>query len=147
MARRGVRHLLAAALAAMTVRPTIQAQAPSPALQPVATMKQLMSDVIYPASNGILVAVNRGGPTDDAEWAEVRRGAMTLAESGNLLVMRNGAPAWIADARTLTDMGLAAYRAAEARDVKALAATIDRVDASCTMCHKHFRTALFPPGR
>ena len=69
-------------------------------------------DVIHPASNSLLLAVNRGGPGDDKAWAEARRSAMTLAESGNLLIMRNRAAAWVADARLLTDAGTAAYRAA-----------------------------------
>jgi hypothetical protein len=130
------------ALAAM-----LAAQAPSSALQPVATMKQLMVDVIHPASNGILLLVNRGGPTDANEWAEARRDALTLAESGNLLIMRNSAPAWIADAKLLTDIGSAAYKAAETQNVKALAALTDRIDASCTTCHKQFRPTLFAPTR
>jgi hypothetical protein len=123
------------------------AQAPSDALQPVATMKQLMVDIIHPASNDILLLVHRGGPNDDREWAEVRRGAMTLAESGNLLIMRNRASAWVAEARLLAEAGTAAYKAAEAKDVKALAALTDRLDASCTTCHKQFRPAVFPPAR
>ena len=76
--------------------PTVFAQTPSDTpFQPVATMKQLMLDVIYPASNNVLLAINRE-PADDKEWAEVRRGALTLAESGNLLIMRNRAAAWVA---------------------------------------------------
>jgi hypothetical protein len=125
----------------------LSAQAPSDALQPVATMKQLMVDVIHPASNSIVLLVNRGGPGDEREWAEARRSAMTLAESGNLLIMRNRAPDWVADARMLTDVGSAAYKAAEAKDAKALAALADRLDASCTTCHKQFRPALFTPAR
>lgn len=124
----------------------LSAQAPSDALQPVATMKQLMVDVIHPASNSILLLVNRGGPGDEKEWAEARRSAMTLAESGNLLVMRNRAAGWMADARRLTDVGSSAYKAAEAKDAKALAALADRLDASCTTCHKQFRPALFTPA-
>jgi len=123
------------------------AQAPSDAPQPVATMKELMVDVIHPASNALLLLINRGGPSDDKEWAEARRSAMTLAESGNLLIIRNRATAWIADARLLTDAGAAAYKAAEAKDVKALAAHSDRIDASCTTCHKQFRPTIFPPSR
>src|SRR5689334_15617633 len=103
------------------------AQADSP--QPVATMKQLMVDVIHPASNALLLLMNRGGPASDREWAEARRNALTLAEAGNLLAMRNRASAWTADAKLLTDAGAAAYKAAEAKDVKALAATSDRIDA------------------
>jgi hypothetical protein len=125
----------------------VLAQASSDGLQPVATMKQLMVDVIYPASNSILLGVNRGGPSDDKEWAEIRRSAMTLAESANLLIMRNRTPGWIADARMLIEVGTAAYKAAEAKDAPALAALADRLDESCTTCHKQFRPTVFPPSR
>ena len=119
-------------------------QAPADGLQPVATMKQLMLDVIHPASNSLLLAINRGGPGDEQAWAEARRSAMTLAESGNLLIMRNRAPAWVADAKLLIDAGTAAYRAAEAKDRRALAALATRLDASCTTCHTQFRPNVFP---
>jgi hypothetical protein len=128
--------------------PALSGQAPPEAqLQPIATMKQLMLDVIHPASNSVLLAVNRGGPSTDVEWAEVRRGAMTLAESGNLLIMRNRAAAWVADAKLLMDAGAAAYKAADAKDARALAAVVDRIDASCTACHKQYRPGIFPPSR
>jgi hypothetical protein len=120
--------------------------APDP-LQPVATMKQLMLDVIHPASNSVLLAINRGGPSDDREWADVRRGALTLAESGNLLIMRNRTATWVADAKLLMDAGTAAYKAADAKDARALAALADRIDASCTTCHKQYRPAIFPTAR
>jgi hypothetical protein len=123
----------------------MSAQAPSSdALQPVATMKQLMLDVIHPASNSVLLAINRGGPIDEKEWADVRRGAMTLAESGNLLIMRNRTAAWVADAKLLMDAGTAAYKAADAKDARALSALADRIDASCTTCHRQYRPGIFP---
>jgi hypothetical protein len=125
----------------------LAAQAPPDALQPVATMKELMVDVIHPASNSLLLAVNRGGPGDDKGWAEARRSAMTLAESGNLLIMRNRATAWVANARRLTDVGTAAYRAAASKDARALAALADRIDSSCTTCHAQFRPTVFPTAR
>src|SRR5919197_4079547 len=92
------------------------AQAPSDSAQPVATMKQLMLDLIHPASNSLLLLINRGGPDDEMQWAEARRSALTLAESGNLLIMRNRSAAWITDARLLIDAGTAAYKAADAKD-------------------------------
>ena len=49
------------------------AQGPAESYQPVATMAQLMVDIIHPASNSILLLVNRGGPGDDKEWAEIER--------------------------------------------------------------------------
>jgi cytochrome c556 len=125
----------------------VSAQAPPEELQPVATMKELMLDVIHPASNSLLIAVNRGGPNDDQGWAEARRSAMTLAESGNLLIMRNRAAAWVTQARRLADVGTTAYRAAVAKDARALAALSDRLDASCTACHAQFRPNVFPAAR
>jgi hypothetical protein len=99
-------------------------------------MKQLMVEIIHPASNEILLVINRGGPDAEREWAAVRRSAMTLAESGNLLIMRNRAPAWVNEAKKLIDVGSAAYQAAQSKDAKALAALADALDASCTTCHK-----------
>ena len=51
-------------------------------------MKQLMLDLIHPASNDILLFVNRGASKSDGEWAMARRSALTLAECGNLLTVR-----------------------------------------------------------
>jgi hypothetical protein len=116
---------------------------PADALQPVATMKQLMLEIIHPASNDILLAVNRGPVRTDQDWARVRRGAIVLAESGNLLIMRNRASDWVSEARSLIEVGSAAYKAADAKDQEALAALTDRLDATCTSCHKKFRPALF----
>jgi hypothetical protein len=111
---------------------------------PAATMKQLMLDVIHPASNDILLSVNRGGPAGDEAWAGVRRSALKLAESGNLLALRNDQPAWKQDAKLLADAGAAAYKAAQAKDSKALAASTASIDAACTTCHRHSRPDVFP---
>ncbi|HKE82451.1 MAG TPA: hypothetical protein VKB50_01785 [Vicinamibacterales bacterium] len=121
------------------------AQAPSSeSFQPVATMKQLMLEIIHPASNEIQLAASRT-PSTDQEWAALRRNAMTLAESGNLLIMRNRAIDWVSESRSLIEVGAVAYKAAEGHDAKAIAALSGRLDASCTNCHTKFRPALFDP--
>jgi len=122
------------------------AQAPSEPFPPVASVKQLMLDLIHPSSNDILLAINRGAKSD-SEWAAVRRAAVTLAESGNLLMMRARARdqgAWMKDAKLLVDVGNAAYKAAQAKDSNALAALAPALDASCTTCHQHYRPNVFP---
>jgi hypothetical protein len=119
----------------------------SMAQEPVATVRQLMVDMIYPASNDILLSINRGGPSDEKEWAALRRNAITLAESGNLLMMRDRARDqgdWMKDAKILVDVGTAAYKAAQAGDANALAALTEQLDASCTTCHKQYRPDVFP---
>ncbi len=116
-----------------------------------ATMKQLMLDLIHPASNDILLFVNRSGAADkgmtDSEWAAVRRSALTLAESGNLLTTRGRARDqgdWMKDAKMLADAGRAAYKAAQAKDLSALSQLTESLDASCTTCHKQYRPNVFP---
>ena len=122
-------------------------QAPTEPFLPGATVKQLMLDLIYPSSNDILVAIYRGGPKNEREWAALRRAALTLAESGNLLMMqgrRRDQTDWMKDARLLVDAGHAAYKAAQAKDSTALAALAEALDFSCTTCHKQYRPNLFP---
>ena len=121
--------------------------APSAFAQESATMKQLMVDLIHPASNDILLFVNRGSVTDEKDWAAVRRSAVTLAETANLLMARGRARDqgdWLKDAKALADVGATAYKAAQEKDSKALAALAEPLDASCTACHKQYRPNVFP---
>ena len=105
-----------------------------------------MVDLIHPASNDVLLFVARGGSGNEREWAALRHSALTLAESGNVLMMRRPGDQgdWMKDAKTLVDVGTAAYRAAQAKDMKALAALAEPLDASCTTCHKQYRPNVFP---
>jgi cytochrome c556 len=125
------------------------AQAPSASStsQPVATMKQIMLDLVHPASNEILLVIYRGGPKDDTEWAAVRHNALTLAESSGVLntPARASDSEWATKVKMLTDAGTAAYKASQARDSQALAATAASIDAACTSCHKQYRPNVFPP--
>ncbi len=112
-----------------------------------ATMKQLMLDMIHPASNDILLFVNRGGTKSDIEWATIRRSALTLEEAGNLLSLPERAPDqgdWVKDAKALADVGSAAYKAAQAKNLAALSDLTVSLDASCTTCHKQYRPNVFP---
>src|SRR5947208_8414523 len=95
------------------------------AAQPVGTMADLMTSMVYPAANDLLLSIARGGPTSDKEWMAAQRSAVLLGESGNVLMMRGRArdqADWMKDARLLVDAGAAAYRAARAKDLNALTA-------------------------
>ena len=126
------------------------AQASSDPFPPGVSVKQLMLDLIHPSSNDILLAIYRGGPEeekDEKQWAAVRRAAVTLAESGNMLMMPGRArdrTDWMKAAKLLADAGNAAYKAAQVKDSKALAALAGALDASCTTCHKQYRPNVFP---
>ena len=122
-------------------------QDPTTSMPPSATMKQLMLDMIYPASNDLLLLIYRGGPKDENEWAAARRDAMNLAESGNLLMMPGRVREqgdWTMHVKMLADVGASAYKAAEEKNVQALTAVAAPLDASCTSCHKQYRPNVYP---
>jgi hypothetical protein len=131
--------LRACLFALLLLASTALSQTPSPP-----TTKQLMLDLIHPAANDILLSIYRGGPHNESDWALIRRNALALAESATLLRARNSAPDWAKDAQLLGDAGSTAYKAAQAKDAKSLAAVAEALDASCTTCHKQFRPAVFP---
>jgi hypothetical protein len=104
-------------------------------------MSDLMIKVIYPASDAIFYISTRT-PKDEAGWTELEGKALMVAEAGNLLMM----PAhlrdenrWLADALLMRDAGAAAYKAAKAKDVKALEELNEALYQSCVTCHQDYR--------
>ena len=109
--------------------------------QNVGTMSELMLDVIYPTSNAIFYIL-RAPPKTDAEWNVLKTQALTLAESANLLTTPARAKdqdKWMADAKLLRDVGTAAYRAAQAKNVDAIVALNDQLYDACVQCHTDYR--------
>jgi len=130
-----MRNIAVFFLAALAV-----AQTPS-SFQPVGNMSQLMIDVIYPTSDAIFY-VERNPPKNDQEWSALRANALTLAESGNLLMMGSRARDqgdWIKDAKLLVDAGAAAFKAARAKDLNAVVALNDQLYTACVTCHQQYR--------
>jgi len=116
------------------------AQTPS-SFQPIGNMSQLMVDIIYPTSDAIFY-VERNVPQNDHEWGILRTNALTLAESGNLLLMDRRARDqgdWIKDAKLLIDVGAAAYKAAQAKDLNAVLALNEQLNTACVTCHEQYR--------
>ena len=127
-------------LAVILVAAIAFAQSPAP-FQPVGNMSQLMIDVIYPTSDAIFY-VERTPPKNEQDWSVLRTNALTLAESGNLLMMGTRARDqgdWIKDAKMLVDAGNAAYKAARAKDLNAVVAVNDQLYAACVTCHQQYR--------
>ena len=118
-----------------------QPAAPRIAPSPVGTMSDLMVKIIYPASDAIFYITTRE-PTSDAEWIELQGKALMVAESANLLMMpahMRDEDRWLADAKLMRDAGTAAFKAAKAKDVKALDELNDALYQSCVTCHMHYR--------
>jgi hypothetical protein len=118
-----------------------QAASPRPVQSPIGTMSELMVKIIYPASDAIFYVTTRA-PSTDAEWNDLQGKALMVAESANLLMMpahMRDEERWPADAKLMKDAGAAAFKAAKARDMKALEDLNDALYQSCVTCHTHYR--------
>ena len=116
------------------------AQEPSP-FQPVGSVSQLMIDIIYPTSDAIFY-VDRDPPKTQHDWDILRTQALTMAESGNLLMMEGRArdqKNWIMESKMLIDIGGKAYKAAQAKDIDGIRALNDSLNAACVVCHYQYR--------
>lgn len=116
------------------------AQAPT-TFQPVGSMQQLMIDIIYPTSDALFY-VDRDPPKNQKEWNDLRSQALMLAESGNLLMMEGRArdqKNWILESKMLIDLGAKAYQAAQNKDLDAIRALNDPLNAACVTCHQQYR--------
>jgi hypothetical protein len=177
--------LLLALLAGCTPQPessvTAQSgQAATPVaspLKPIAGVQDVMAGMIDPAADflweSVSTTVERGKtvekhPRTDAEWAEVRRQAIILAEGANLIMMDgrrvvkegshledHGTPgnltaeeseqaiaanrgAYISFAQALRDVGVSMLTAAEAKNPQGLIDAGDTMDQVCEGCHLQF---------
>ncbi len=127
-------------LASFLLFPANAATAQQPAFKPVANLNQLMKAIIIPSSDAVF-QVAMEAPKDDEAWTAVQNSALTLAESGNLLMIGNRAKDqgdWIKAAQALVDAGTVAFRAAEAKNVDALIEAGDQVYDTCEGFHERY---------
>ena len=124
--------------------------ASQPAFKPVGSVKQLMQATIQPSSEVLFEAVGTVvsssgveeiAPKNDEEWATVRNNALTLAESGNLLMLGKRAKDkgdWMKMSQALVDVGVVALKAAEAKNPQALFEAGGQVYEVCQQCHNRY---------
>src|SRR5438105_13963753 len=92
------------------------APAKTPPFQPVATISEIMDAITLPYSDALLY-IQRNPPASDRDWETLQMQALMLAESGNLLMVKERAKnqgQWMKDARMLVDAGAAAVKATRA---------------------------------
>jgi hypothetical protein len=155
----------------------VAAAAPPPGPVPVASILDLMAGQLAPTADFLWGAVGETSgpkgpivkqPHTDAEWAEVRRQALILAESASLLAVEGRVVAhpeqkflnppgpgdlppaasqsliaaerktWLAYSLALQDTALATIKAIDARDVDAFTEAGGAIDEACETCHKKF---------
>ena len=131
---------------------------PPPPFQTVATTKELMNAVLDPAVDVLWDAVGwivtsegtfEKAPATDEEWAAVRASAITLAESGNLLMIGIrccGAPEWITQSQALIDHSKRAIQAIDKKDKDALFTIGGDIYDVCTNCHRQFMPSIVAPA-
>jgi hypothetical protein len=125
------------------------AEPPSP-YKPVASVQELMEGTVQPAAErywqSVSTTISAAGidekfPKTDEEWEAVWGGAMTIAESGNLLLMpsrvRQDAE-WTRLSTALVDIGVEAAKAARSRNPETVLEVGEKVYNVCTECHMKF---------
>jgi cytochrome c553 len=106
-----------------------------------------MVAITLPYSDALLY-IGRNPPKTDWDWEVLQLQALMLAESGNLLMMKDRARnqgLWMKDARLLVEAGAAAVKATRAKSLEAVLALNEQIVTSCINCHTHFRPSN--PGR
>ena len=146
--------LLATAVALGVAACAHEPQSAPPPYKPVTTVLELMESVIAHAAEvywgSVQVTVDEAGeherfPQTDEEWEAVWSAGLSIAESGNLLMMAPRAVdegAWMQFARSLVDAGAEAAASAQARDVERVFAAGEQVYNVCTACHARYANAL-----
>ncbi len=121
----------------------VGALAQAPMFQPVGSIHQIMLGIVKPSSD-VIFAVPGKAPKDDKEWEAVQNSALMLAEAGNLLLIPGRAKDngdWVADANALIKAGADAFKAANAKDAKALETIGDNIEDTCEKCHGKYLPA------
>jgi hypothetical protein len=132
--------------------PALNASPPAltPPFMPVASVLELMESVIAHASEdywtAVSVTVDERGVTEDypetdEDWDDLWSAAMTIAESGNLLMIAPRAVddgAWMQFSRALVDAGVGAAAAAQSKDPEQVFAAGEQVYTVCVACHARY---------
>ena len=134
--------------------------------QPPATLAQLMKGILYPSSN-IIFAAQGDNPADVppakdpatsvnplassyGKWEAVENAGLAIAEASRLLTVpgrkcSSGVPVpinnpdWAKLVQGVRDAGLAAYRAAQAKDQDKILDAADVMTTACANCHDKYR--------
>lgn len=112
----------------------------SVAMRGPATLKELMTLIVEPTSNGVFYVASQP-PKNDAEWKTLQGQALTLLEAANSLTTTNRSKdkkQWMADAKLLQEASKTAFAAAMAKNITALADLNDPLYTACSTCHEHY---------
>ncbi len=118
------------------------------------SMKDLMENLMDPAADVVWESVGtimtkegtfERAPANDDEWNQVKAGAITLVEAGNLLLIparTGGSEEWASLAQAMIAQSKRAIKAAEDHDRQATFDIGADIYESCVNCHKRFHPAI-----
>jgi hypothetical protein len=115
------------------------ARASSSPFKLAASVQQVMTAITIPASDVIFEAA--GATTKDTAWDNIQNSALTLAESGNLLMLPGRAPdnqEWVKQSQAMIDAAMLAFDAAAKRNADQLSISGDKIYATCEGCHNKY---------
>ncbi len=121
----------------------LEAKPQAPALEAIATTRQVMLAMTIPSSD-VIFQVGSAAPKDDAEWEKVQANAAVLAESANLLMLAPRAvdsAEWTNFSKALIDSAIVAQQAGQARDVDKVLEAGNQIYEVCDGCHKKYMAA------
>ena len=121
-----------------------------PPFKPVASIHDLMHDVVYPHAevvwDSVGTVIDQEGTTEirpgnEQEWERVMQSALTVAEAGNLLMMEGRAKDtgdWMQHASGLIEAATFAVEAANNRDADAVFDIGGEIYNACNNCHEQY---------
>jgi hypothetical protein len=145
----------AAAAQAAPTTPPVAPNTPPPSGPPVSINAEMVALVDH-AGHALWDAEREGkAPKTADDWAVIEEHATQLAAIGTLIALPGTGvndktltdqPDWQKFCRALSDAGLAAMKASQAKDMKALVAANGQLVDACEGCHKRFKPALPSEG-
>jgi hypothetical protein len=128
---------------------------PAVTLPPVSINAEMVSVVDHAGHELWDVEKEGHAPKTQEDWELLAEHAIQLAAAGSLITMPGTGPTdvtltqqpdWKKWSRAMSDAGLAAFKASENKDMKALVAANSQLVESCEGCHKQYKPALPSEG-
>lgn len=125
-----------------------------PPFKPIAETKDLMeevmerqADIVWGATGSIVTAegVEELRPKTDEEWLAVKAAAITLTETGNLLMMPPRAQdneRWMENVQKMMAQGQRMIAAIDRRNTQEMFDVGSDLYDTCTNCHMHYMPAI-----
>ena len=120
--------------------------------KPVVSLNQVMVGVVDHNAHLLWnAAVDEWAPQNDADWHELEHAAVTLAATGNVILLGGSGPDdlawaekadWSALTQRETDAALAILLAVQNKDRDALSKGGDDLVEACEACHKEYKPDL-----